>query len=146
MLSGEGEDMSDFDRFIEELQKQISERERALYSEQVIAHAHNPRNLGRLELPDRSAVLTGWCGDTMEFYLRVGPRGQIQEVTFMTDGCGPTVACGSMLSSMVKGMSLEEARSVSPQELITALNGLPQESAHCAELAVKTLRQAIVRE
>ena len=137
--------MSDFDRFIEELQKQISERERALYSEQVIAHARNPRNLGRLEQADRSAVLTGWCGDTMEFYLRVGPGGEIQEVMFMTDGCGPTVACGSMLSSMVKGMSLEEALSVSAQELITALNGLPQESAHCAELAVKTLQQAIVR-
>ncbi len=61
----------------------------------------------------------------------------------MTDGCGPTVACGSMLTKMVTGMPLEKAGKIAPKSLIAALDGLPEESIHCAELAVNTLREAI---
>jgi len=135
--------VEEFDRLIEELQRQIGEQERALYSTEVIEHAHNPVNLERMERAQASAVVRGWCGDTMEFYLRFGERGQIQEATFMTDGCGPTVACGSMLTSLVKGLSPDKALLISAQDLISALKGLPEESVHCAELAVNTLRTAI---
>jgi nitrogen fixation NifU-like protein len=133
----------EFDRLMEELQQQIDKQERALYSAEVIEHAHNPENLNRLERAHASAVVKGWCGDTMEFYLRFGERGQIQKVTFMTDGCGPTVACGSMLTSLAGGLSPEKALLISAQDLISALKGLPEESTHCAELAVNTLRTAI---
>jgi nitrogen fixation NifU-like protein len=68
---------------------------------------------------------------------------RIGEATFMTDGCGPTIACGSMLTTMVRGMSLEEAGEFRSMDLIEALGGLPEESLHCAELAVRTLRAAI---
>jgi nitrogen fixation NifU-like protein len=61
----------------------------------------------------------------------------------MTDGCGPTVACGSRLTTMVRGMSLDEAYQVTQDVLVAALDGLPEESLHCAELAVNTLREAI---
>jgi len=134
--------MTDFDRMIEELQRQITEQERALYSAKVIEEAHHPRNLGRMDKPDAYARVRGWCGDTVDIYLRLDEE-RIEAATFMTDGCGPSVACGSMLTSMVQGMSLQEASTIEPENLLAALDGLPEESAHCAELAVSTLREAI---
>ncbi len=135
--------VDEFDRLIEELQQQIGEQERALYSAGVIEHAHNPRNMRRMVGAHAFAAIRGWCGDTMEFYLRLTAGGRIAEVTFMTDGCGPTVACGSMLASLVRGLSPEKALLISAQDLISALKGLPEESVHCAELAVNTLQAAI---
>ena len=123
-------------------EQQIIEQEQALYSAKVIQEAHNPGNLGRMAGADAYGIVHGWCGDTMEIYLRLDGE-RIKGATFMTDGCGPSVACGNMLTTMVQGMSLEEAGKVTPEDLIVALDGLPDESAHCAELAVSTLREAI---
>jgi nitrogen fixation NifU-like protein len=78
----------------------------------------------------------------MEIYLRLNGES-IEEATFFTDGCGPTVACGSKLTTTVTGMSLEDAGQISAQDLIDALDGLPDDSIHCAELAVQTLRTAV---
>lgn len=136
------DEITDFDRIVEILQRQIIEQERAVYSAKVIEEAYHPRNLGHMTQPDAYARVRGWCGDTMEIYLRLNGE-RIEEARFTTDGCGPTVACGSMLTSMVQGMSLEKAGGVRPEDLIAALDGLPEESAHCAELVVTTLRQAI---
>ena len=133
---------TDFDRFVKDLQRQIIEEARAVYSDRVIKEFSNPKNVGRLAKPDAHATVQGWCGDTMEIYLRLD-GAKIEEASFMTDGCGPTVACGSVLTTMVKGMSLKEAEGISPQRLIDALDGLPEESVHCAELALTTLRKAI---
>ena len=135
--------VNDFDRFVEDLQRQIDEQERTLYSAQVLEHARNPRNIGPLESADGFAATTGPCGDTMEIYLRLDQRRCIRKVAFLTDGCGPTLACGSMLTLMVRGLSIEKARTLSARELIIALNGLPGESAHCAELAVNTFQAAL---
>jgi nitrogen fixation NifU-like protein len=131
-----------FDGLVADLQRQIIEQERALYSDKVIEEAHNPRNLGRMPEPDACAIVRGGCGDTIEIYLRLDGE-RIKEITFMTDGCGPSVACASMLTRLVQGMSLEEACEVRPEDLLEALDGLPEESVHCAELAVNTLREAI---
>jgi len=136
------EEATDFDRLVAELQRQIIEQERALYSAKVIEEAHNPTNLGRMAGPDAYGIVHGWCGDTMEVYLRLNGQ-RVREATFMTDGCGPSVACGSMLTRLVRGMSLEEAGQITPEDLLAALDGLPEESLHCAELAVSTLREAI---
>ncbi len=133
---------TDFDRLVAELQQQIAEQERAFYSAKVIEEARNPQNLGRMAVPDTYGIVHGWCGDTMEVYLRLN-GDRIIEITFMTDGCGPSVACGSVLTTMVTGMSLDEASEIAPENLIAALDGLPEESLHCAELAVSTLREAI---
>ena len=135
---------TDFDRIVEELQRQIIEQERAIYSARVIEEAHNPTQMGRIPEPDAYGIVHGWCGDTMEIYLRVDGE-HIQRATFTTDGCGPSVACGNMLTRMVQGMSLEAAGGIRPEDLIVALDGLPKDSAHCAELAVKTLREAIAK-
>jgi len=141
MIEHRGEE-TDFDHLVAELQRQIIEQERALYSAKVIEEAHNPTNLGRMSVPDARGIVHGWCGDTMEVYLRLN-GARIEEATFMTDGCGPSVACGSVLTTMARGMSLEEAGEITPENLIAALDGLPEESVHCAELAVSTLREAI---
>jgi len=136
------EETTDFDRMVAELQREIVEQERALYSDKVIEEAYNPRNLGRIPESDAHGLVHGWCGDTMEIYLRL--NGEIvEEATFMTDGCGATLACGSMLTQMVTGVLLEEASEIRPEDLLKALDGLPEEGVHCAELAVSTLQNAI---
>jgi nitrogen fixation NifU-like protein len=141
MMGPQGEE-TDFDCLVAELQQQIDEQERALYSAKVIEEAHNPTNLGRMARPDAYGIVHGWCGDTMEVYLQLN-GDRIIEAAFTTDGCGPSVACGSMLTTMARGMSPEEASEITPQDLLAALDGLPEESVHCAELAVSTLREAI---
>jgi nitrogen fixation protein NifU and related proteins len=133
---------TDFDRFVDELQQQIIEQARAVYSDKVIEAFYNPKNLARMPEPDECGVVHGSCGDTMEVYLRLNGE-RIEQACFMTDGCGPTVACGSILTRMVQGKSLAEAAAIEAIELIMALDGLPPEHIHCATLAVNTLQQAI---
>jgi nitrogen fixation NifU-like protein len=133
----------DLDRFAEELEQQIIEQARAFYSDKVIEESYHPKNLGRMSGPDARGLVHGWCGDTMEIHLRICGK-RIKEAAFVTDGCGPTVACGSTLTTMLQGLSLEEASEVGPEDLIEALDGLPEENAHCAELAVSTLQNALL--
>jgi len=136
------EGATDFGHFVEELRQRVLEDARADYSDKVIEEFHHPKNLGRMSDPDARGLVHGWCGDTMEFYLRLNGK-RIQEINFMTDGCGATIACGSMLTQMATGKSLEEAGELLPDDLIEALDGLPEENEHCAELAVSTLQNAL---
>jgi nitrogen fixation NifU-like protein len=132
----------DFDRLVADLQQQAIEQALEVYSAAVVGNFYHPQNMGRLQQPDAHAVLQGPCGDTMEFFLHVSGR-IVRRATFITDGCGPTVACGSVLTTLVEGLSLEEAATIEPGDLIDALGGLPEESVHCARLAVGTLRAAL---
>lgn len=133
---------NDLDRWVAALQQALYEREREMYSATVLAEARHPHNMHVMDAFDAYGLVTGPCGDTMEFF--VGLNGEcIARASFMTDGCGATVACGSMLSRMVEGVSLEEAAAVDAADLIVALDGLPPEHIHCATLAVDTLQQAI---
>ena len=139
---GSQREETDFDRAVAEIQRQIVERERAIYSAKVIEAVQNPTHFGTMTGPDAYGIVHGWCGDTMEIYLRLeGDR--VTDATFTTDGCGPSVACGNTIATMVRGMSLVEAGKLRPEDLIEALDGLPEDSTHCAELAVSTLRAAI---
>jgi nitrogen fixation NifU-like protein len=141
-MTGERDADVEFAAFVTDLQREIDEQTRAIYSATVIEEASNPKHVGRMADADVHGLVHGWCGDTMEIYLRL-QDDRIQEATFMTDGCGPTLACGSKLTSMIHGMSLDEASSITPQQLVDALDGLPDESLHCAELAVSTLQNAL---
>jgi len=134
---------TDFDEFIEEVQSQILEEEKAIYSEKVIEEYNNPKNVGRMIEPDAFGIIEGSCGDTMEFYLKISDD-KIKEIMFMTDGCGATIACGSMLTTMVKGMGIDDVMGITKDDLINALDGLPKENLHCAALAVGALRKAII--
>ncbi len=133
---------SDLDKFVEEVQKEIDRKEAETYSKRVIEEYRNPKNIGRMEESDGAAKFKGPCGDTMEVYLKV-KGGRIKYICFFTDGCGPSIACGSMLTQMARGRTLDGAADLSKEKLIEALGGLPDESLHCAELAVTTLRKAL---
>jgi len=102
----------------------------------------NPRNLGDMDDADGFAKVTGPCGDTMELWLKV-KNGTIAHATFMTDGCGTSIASGSMVTEIAKGKSVSEARKISQQDVLSALGGLPEESEHCALLAANTLKEAM---
>ncbi len=126
----------------EKFEELIKQEMRKIYSEAVVEHSMNPRNLGDLEDADGFARVTGPCGDTMSMWLKVDGN-TIINTSFMTDGCGTTIASGSMVTEMAKGKSLIEAKKISQQVVLDALGGLPQESEHCALLASNTLKEAI---
>lgn len=138
----EQEAATGYDRMLDELQREIAEREAEIYSEVVLREARNPRNVGSIADADLHGIVHGWCGDTMEIFIRLN-GGTIERSTFITDGCGATLACGSMLTQMVTGMRLEQAERILPVDLIKAIGGLPEESMHCAGLAVSTLQNAL---
>jgi nitrogen fixation NifU-like protein len=115
---------------------------RSIYTETVIDHAQHPRNLGTMEGPDGFASVTGSCGDTMEIYLRIR-NDRILGVSFMTDGCGTTLAAGSMVTELAKGRTVPGALKITSEDILNALGGLPEENKHCAILAADTLRAAL---
>ena len=125
-----------------ELQELIMADMRKVYSETVIDHAMNPRNVGDMENADGFGKVTGSCGDTMEIWLKV-KGGTVADATFLTDGCGSTIASGSMVTELIKGKSVPEAQKVTQQAILNALGGLPEDSLHCALLAAETLKEAI---
>ena len=126
----------------EKFEELIKQEMRKIYSEDVIEHSMNPRNLGELEDADGSAQVTGSCGDTMKMWLEVRD-GAIAKATFLTDGCGTTIAAGSMLTELARGKSISKAQKISQANVLNALGGLPEESEHCALLAADTLKAAI---
>jgi|YelNatPaOPRAMG01_1025707.scaffolds.fasta_scaffold19721_6 nitrogen fixation NifU-like protein len=129
---------SEMDRIAEELQKQAL----AGYSEIVIDHVQNPRNAGSIRDADGFAQITGPCGDTMAIWLRV--KGEVVELaTFWTDGCGTTIAAGSMVTELARGKTVTEILRLTQQDVLDALGGLPPDSAHCALLAANTIREAV---
>jgi nitrogen fixation NifU-like protein len=126
----------------DELQKLIIDDARKVCSEMAIDHAMNPRNVGNMANANGFAKVTGPCGDTMEIWLKVD-SGIISKATFFTDGCGHSIASGSMVTEIAKGKSIVEAQQVSQQDVLDALSGLPEEGVHCALLAANTLKEAI---
>ncbi|MGB9804021.1 iron-sulfur cluster assembly scaffold protein [Desulfofundulus sp.] len=128
----------DLDKLAEELQKKVWSE----FSDVVIDHASNPRNIGRIEGADGYASVSGFCGDTIQIWLKV-TDGKISDITFWTDGCGTTIAAGSMVTELAKGKTLSEALQITPRDVLEALGGLPEENVHCAFLAANTLHEAI---
>ena len=126
----------------DELQDMVLADARKIYSETVIDHALNPRNLGVTQDADSLAEVTGSCGDTMKIWIRVN-NDAIADATFMTDGCGTAIASGSMVTEMAKDKSISQAQKINQQGVLDALGGLPLESEHCALLAADTLKAAI---
>jgi nitrogen fixation NifU-like protein len=126
----------------DDLEKQILEEMKKAYTETVIDHAMNPRNAGGIAHADGFGRITGPCGDTMEIWLRVN-GGTIVDSTFSTNGCGATVACGSMTTEIIKGKDVAQALAISQDDILKALGGLPEDNRHCALLAANTVKAAI---
>jgi nitrogen fixation NifU-like protein len=125
-----------------ELEQSIMEDMRKVYSENTIDHFLNPRNLGEIPAPDGFGKVTGPCGDTVEISLKVGDD-RIMNAFFWTDGCGTTIAAGSMATELAKGKSVSQAMKITQQDVLDALGGLPEDSVHCALLATNTLKEAV---
>ncbi len=116
---------------------------RSLYSDKVLEHFKNPRNVGEMENPDGiGRVGNPVCGDIMELYIRVN-NSTIVDATFKTFGCGAAIATSSMVTEMVKGKSIDEARQISNRAVAEALDGLPSIKMHCSVLAEEALKSAI---
>jgi len=128
---------------LERLQREILEDARKIYSEKVIDHWLNPRNVGRIEEPQGAGRATGICGDTMEMTLRIR-NDRILDINFLTEGCGTTAAVGSMTTELAKGKTVQEALGISTADIIAAVEGLPPEHRHCADLASTTLKNALL--
>ncbi len=127
---------------LDDLQALVMADARKIYSETVIDHAMNPRNLGTMSDADGFARVIGPCGDTMEVWLKINDN-TITDINFMTDGCGTSIASGSMMAELAKDKSIGEATRISQQDILNAMGGLPEESEHCALLSVNTLKTAI---
>ena len=132
----------DFVNLIEKLQKKIEYDEEQKYSKVVINEYRNPSNFGVLDEPDALGKIKGPCGDTMKITLKI-KNDRIQKALFWTDGCGATIACGSMLTKIIKGKTLQESNEISYSQLLEALENLPLEHHHCVILSVNVLHEAI---
>ena len=126
----------------EQFQEIVKEKMRENFSEMVIEHALNPRNVGDLEEYSSFGTITGPCGDTMQIWLKV-EDDKIADASFMTDGCGTTIASASMITELAKGKNIDDAWEINQKTVLAALEGLPEESEHCALLAENTLKEAI---
>lgn len=114
-----------------------------MYSDKVMDHFSNPRNVG--ELKDANGIGTvgnAKCGDIMKMFIKV-ENGIIKDVSFKTFGCGAAIATSSMATEMVRGKTLEEALLLSNKAVTEALDGLPPQKIHCSVLAEEAIRAAI---
>lgn len=113
------------------------------YSDKVMDHFTNPRNMG--EIPDANAIAdvgNPACGDMMRLFLKI-ENGKIVDAKFKTFGCGAAIASSSMLTEMIKGMTIEEALKVTNQSVVDALDGLPPVKRHCSVMAEEALINAL---
>jgi nitrogen fixation NifU-like protein len=115
----------------------------SMYSEKVMDHFKNPRNVGEIDDADGvGEVGNASCGDIMKIYLKV-KDDVIEDVKFQTFGCGSAIATSSMVTEMVMGKTLEEAENVTNKAVAEALDGLPPTKMHCSNLAADALHDAI---
>ena len=117
----------------------------ALYSDKVMDHFQNPRNVGKMENADGiGEVGNAKCGDIMRMYIKVDPKTQvITDVKFNTFGCGSAIATSSMATEMIKGKPISEALQLSNKAVVEALDGLPAHKIHCSVLAEEAVRAAV---
>ncbi len=130
------------DDFVDKLQEQIFGETKATYGKEVFSRWQNPKCMGRMVNASCVGRLTGNCGDSMEIYLRIR-NDHIEEANFFTDGCGSSVACGSVVAELATGKDLDEAAQIDGDTVLMVLGVLPEEEKHCAFLAAETLMAAI---
>lgn len=116
----------------------------ALYTDTVMDHFRNPRNVGEIEDPSGvGEVGNAKCGDIMKMYLDIDDNGVIRDAKFETFGCGSAIASTSMATEMIKGKTVEEALKLTNKDVVDALGGLPAYKLHCSVLAEESIRSAV---
>ena len=115
-----------------------------MYSEKVMDHFTNPRNVGEIENPSGvGTVGNAKCGDIMRIYLDIDENNIIRDVKFKTFGCGAAIATSSMATELVKGKSVDEALEITNKSVMEALDGLPPVKVHCSLLAEEAIHAAL---
>ena len=113
------------------------------YSAKVMDHFMNPRNVGEIDGADGvGEVGNPACGDMMRLYLKI-EEGKVVDAKFRTFGCGAAIASSSMLTEMIKGKTVDEARAITNQHVADALDGLPAVKIHCSVMAEKAVKSAL---
>lgn len=116
----------------------------ALYSEKVMDHFTNPRNVGKIEDADGiGEVGNAKCGDIMKMYIKVDGEGVISDVKFNTFGCASAIASSSMATEMIKGKPISQALELTNKAVVEALDGLPAVKVHCSVLAEEAVKMAV---
>lgn len=116
----------------------------ALYSEKVMDHFRNPRNVGVIEDADGvGEVGNPVCGDIMKIYLKINSDNIIEDVKFETFGCGSAIASSSMATELIKGASIDDALKLTNKAVTEALDGLPAHKLHCSVLAEEAIKKAV---
>ncbi len=115
-----------------------------MYSEKVMDHFSNPRNVGEIENADGVGEVGNMkCGDIMKITIKVDEKEVIEDVKFKTFGCGAAIATSSIITEMIKGKTLDDAIKVSNEDVAEELGGLPKPKLHCSNLAADALHKAI---
>ena len=115
-----------------------------MYTEKVLDHFSNPRNMGEVEGANGVGMVgNAKCGDIMQMFIKVNDDGIIEDVGFKTFGCGAAIATSSVATELIKGKSVEEALKLSNAAVVEALEGLPPQKIHCSVLAEEAVRAAV---
>jgi len=130
------------EEFAADLQDKIMRDLKKIYSPMILKHWQSPQNWGIMNNANGYGKVTGPCGDTMEISIKV-ENNKIVKCTFDTDGCGTSIACGSIITEMAQGKTIDKGRKITQNEVLQYCGGLPEGDKHCALLAVNTLHKAI---
>jgi nitrogen fixation NifU-like protein len=130
------------DKFVRDLQEQIFEETKEAYGEAAFHRWLDPLYMGTIKEPHGYACLTGVCGDTMEIFLKF-ENDRVKEASFLADGCGSSIVCGSFAAEMSLGKNPDKLLEVTSEAILEKLEKLPKEDEHCASLAAETLQEAL---
>jgi nitrogen fixation NifU-like protein len=128
----------------DEIQNMVIEDAGRRFSRRVVELFMEPQNFGILNEFVHFAAIEGNCGETVVIYVAVN-KGIIERISFVSDVCGPTMACSSAVTCMAQGLSLSQAASLTSGDLIDFLGGLPPDKTQCAEIAVKALHSVLLK-
>ena len=132
---------NELEAMAQEIQAEADKATREEMGEIFFNRWRNPPHMGGMENPDGTASLHGNCGDTMQLFLRF-QNERVNQSSFLTDGCGPSVVSASVAAELAMGKTVEEILEVNPGHILTKAGGLPQDHEHCAFLAADTLHAA----
>lgn len=114
-----------------------------MYNETVLQHYRNPRNVGDIEDADGVGIyMSDFCGDISKFWIKVS-EGKIVDAKYKTQGCAASIACGSVLTELAKDKTIEEVLRITKDDIVSALDGLPERKIHCSVLADDSLKDAV---